>query len=274
MIVALALERLAPAEIVEACLAYHAAAGVGLVLAPEPDDAALADVLAQHEARGLVRSVSAGDSPARAAAVSGAGWLMRGRADEFWWPRGAPLDELLRAVPRQVGAVQALARRFVVSPGSGPFFERATLRCVPSAPALDPRSPERPPPRRICRLGDAAGEPALRAWFPVEVLCFAADPELDPCVGGTLVEDTRLRDALGTVAAGVPLTFPRPGAADDPDFAVEVAGLVEAEVVTAAQRIDELERRLAGLEAARLRPRLGRAVRRIADVATRRGAAR
>lgn len=270
MTVALALEGLGPADIVDASLAYHLAAGVELVLVPELPpgaDADVADVVSRHVARGAVLTVPSTEPADRAAARHGAAWLARARVGELWWPRGARLDELLAAVPAGVGAVQGLERRFVASPGDAPFFERTTLRCVPSAPAIDPRSPERPAPRVICRVPDLSeqGGP-WRGWFPVEVLCFPVATATEeeradrPCEG-VLVEDARVRDALRMLAAGEPLVFPRPGAADDPDFPIEVAGLVEAEVVAASRRMDGLEGRLAELEGASLRQRVRRAMR-------------
>lgn len=265
MTVALALQELGPAEIVDASIAYHLAAGVGLVLVPEAGSDATV-MIGRDVARDGVRSLPAGEAPERVAAAHGAEWLIRGRVGDVWWPRGAPLDRLLAAVPVEVGAVPALERRFVPVVGEAPYFERTILRRVPPAPALDPSSPNRPQPRLIRRLGGVPGQQGpLRGWFPVEVLSFPVGGEvLEATTGATLVGDVRVRDALRKVAAGVPLSFPRPNVADDPYFAIEVAGLVEAEVVAAGRRIDELERRLDGLEGARLGRRLRGGLRRAA----------
>jgi hypothetical protein len=83
---------------------------------------------------------------------------------------------------------------------------------------------------------------------------------------GSLVEDTRVRDALrmlaGTsevppdmsdrrfaVTPGAPaLTFPRPTVVDDAAYAVDVAVYAEAELVRAQRQLDDLERRVAALE--------------------------
>jgi hypothetical protein len=79
---------------------------------------------------------------------------------------------------------------------------------------------------------------------------------------GTLVEDTRLRDALralGVGDAGVrrfalpferdgPLSFPPLTPADEATYAVEAAVLAEADVIRVERRMDSLEQRLHGLE--------------------------
>ena len=65
---------------------------------------------------------------------------------------------------------------------------------------------------------------------------------------GTLVFDTRLRDALRLLHSGGELRFPQPADADDAAYAVETAVLDEAYVVRAQRRIDALEQRLQALE--------------------------
>ena len=66
---------------------------------------------------------------------------------------------------------------------------------------------------------------------------------------GTLVVDTRLRDAFHTLRAGGRLAFPAPTDAEDVAYAVETAVLDEAYVVRAQRRLDALEQRLESLEA-------------------------
>jgi hypothetical protein len=65
---------------------------------------------------------------------------------------------------------------------------------------------------------------------------------------GTLVCDTRLRDALRMLRDGGSLTFPQPSDADDAAYAVEAAVLDEAYQVRAQRRLDALEQRLESLE--------------------------
>ena len=75
-----------------------------------------------------------------------------------------------------------------------------------------------------------------------------------------LVEDTRLRDALRTLAGASPLpeqvefrrellTFPRPSVVDDALFAVEAAVVSQADDVRVRRQVDDLERRVQTLEA-------------------------
>jgi hypothetical protein len=86
---------------------------------------------------------------------------------------------------------------------------------------------------------------------------------------GSLVVDTRLRDAIRTLAGDdsapvsqtggpggfalpkegvVRLSFPRPSVVEDAAYAVEAAALGEADTVRVQRRLDELEARLASLE--------------------------
>jgi Glycosyl transferase family 2 len=87
--------------------------------------------------------------------------------------------------------------------------------------------------------------------------------------GGTLAVDTRLRDALRTIADGdggfrIPvegeppaLSFPHPGVREDAAYAGEASVLVEIDgVVRAEKRVEALEERLAALERGPLARRL------------------
>ena len=76
-----------------------------------------------------------------------------------------------------------------------------------------------------------------------------SDAEVERGVAdGRLVVDTRLRDALRTIAAGQRPAFPLPTLVDDAEYAVEAAVLGEADVVRLQRRLDELERRLQTVE--------------------------
>jgi hypothetical protein len=74
-----------------------------------------------------------------------------------------------------------------------------------------------------------------------------------------LVEDTRLRDALRTLAGAAPLpagaefrretlVFPRPSVVDDALFAVEAAVVSQADDVRVRRQVDDLEQRVQTLE--------------------------
>ena len=122
---------------------------------------------------------------ARLAATDfGADWVINSDADEFWWPRGESLRDVLGAVPDRYGTVSAFLRVFVPRPGDGPFAERMTARFSPLAPINDPASLYKPirkvihrghPEIRLTRGNHAlVGSPfvPLRGWFPVEVFHF------------------------------------------------------------------------------------------------------
>jgi hypothetical protein len=94
-----------------------------------------------------------------------------------------------------------------------------------------------------------------------------------------LVEDTRLRDALRTLAGAAPvpagaefrretLVFPRPSVVDDALFAVEAAVVSQADDVRVRRQVDDLERRVQTLESqmgARVQRLLERVLRRPAS---------
>ena len=122
---------------------------------------------------------------ARLAATDfGADWVINSDADEFWWPRGPSLRDVLAAIPERYGTVGAFLRVFVPRPGAGPFAERMTVRFSALAPINDPASLYKPirkvihrghPEIRLTRgnhaLVDSPFAP-LRGWFPAEVFHF------------------------------------------------------------------------------------------------------
>jgi len=261
-----------------------------------------------------------------AATEFGADWVINTDADEFYWPRGGDLKEVLAATPPRFGVLRAPIRHFFLLPSGGPLFsERMVVRPLLTAPVNKPQSPLRPN-AHILHRGDpeavvTAGHHALvgtslmplSGWHPVEVLHFP-DRSLEQCrrkygnwidalgregvsgrlrrppergdleafvrskvlqaevverglAEGSLVLDTRLRDALrvlaGAEAEPLPaadahfalpdqdsprLRFPRPSVVEDAAYAVEAAVLGEADAVRLQRRLDELERRLALLE--------------------------
>jgi hypothetical protein len=98
----------------------------------------------------------------------------------------------------------------------------------------------------------------LRAWYPVEVFR-VADREEEHA--GSLVEDTRLRDALRTLRddatngnyavprAGVrPLSFRTPDVVDDALYAVDCAAVGEVDLPRLEDLVTELEQRVGWLE--------------------------
>jgi hypothetical protein len=244
-----------------------------------------------------------------AATDFGADWVVHSDADEFWWPRGESLKDVLTSIPGRYGVVRALLRHFVPRPDDGSSFaERMTVRISTSSPINDPRSLFRPNLKVIHRadpnvnvsigaqrLIDTSLVP-LRGWYPVEFFHFPvrtleqcerkyahqqtgpnttpspyydrvrkliAEGRLEEVFDslmvddtalergleeGSLVVDTRLRDALRTLREGKAMTFPRPTVVDEAAYAVDVAALGEADVVRLQRRLDTLEQRLLTIE--------------------------
>ena len=159
----LALTELGPPEIVEAQLAFHLAAGVDMVLAP---DVPGSDPLTrENEAVRVVRDASRGWD--EAAAELGAAWIVEAGAAEFWWPSGGSLADLVRLLPSEVDAIQAIERRFAPSPnGDVPLLECATRRCGPmmKVPGSGRRRPDR------CR-GRGAARQCTRQGLRIQGAC-------------------------------------------------------------------------------------------------------
>src|SRR3954468_82019 len=271
---------------------------------------------------------------ARMAATDfGADWVIHSDADEFWWPRGESLKDVLASIPARYGIVRALLRHFVPRPPDGsPVAERMTVRMSTSSPINDPRSLYRPNLKIVHRadpkvnvsigaqrLIDSTLAP-LRGWYPIEFFHFPVR-SLEQCERkyeyqqvapgqtpspyydrvralidagrlnevwdslvvddaalsrgleeGSLVVDTRLRDALRALAEGRAPAFPRPTVVDEAAYAVDVAALGEADVIRLQRRLDTLEQRLLTIEQ-QPAARIERKLRRTAKKLLRRGAA-
>lgn len=313
------------ADVIEAHVAFHLNAGADFVIATDNNSRdGTTEILEEYARDGvlhLIREPAEGlrqgewvTRMARlAAAEYGADWVVNTDADEFWWPRGGSLKELLAAVPPAYGVVQGFWRSFVPRPDDGVFFaDRMTVRLSQHAPINDPTSFYRPVVK-VAHRGDphvtvARGNHALAdsrlatltTWHPIEVLHFPLrsraqwmrkvqlqgdaftkhiersgtgyhlkgydalqsgriDEQHASLVvddqalkrglhEGSLLVDTRLRDALRTVRAGAPLVFPQPTLAEEAEYAVEAAALSEAYTVRVQRDLDEIEQRLLALE--------------------------
>jgi Glycosyl transferase family 2 len=185
------------ADIVDAHLAFHLNAGVDFVVATDHRSVdGTTEILERYAREGhlhLIRQSSEDFQQsdwvthmARAAATQfAADWVVNSDCDEFWWPRGNDLKEVLASIPDRYGMVRALWRTFPPRPDDGRFFaERMTVRLAPAAPVNDPTTPWRPNAKVIHRahpevtvrkgnhtLRNVPLQP-LRGWFPVEVLHF------------------------------------------------------------------------------------------------------
>ena len=183
-------------DVVDAWLSYHLNAGVDVVIATDNrSEDGTTEVLEEYARSGQVHLIREPGEDLRqdewvtrmarlAATEFGADWVINSDADEFWWPRGASLAEVLAAVPARYGTVGAFLRVFCPRPGEERFAERMTVRFSALAPINDPASLYKPirkiihrghPEIRLTRgnhaLVDSPFAP-LRGWFPVECLHF------------------------------------------------------------------------------------------------------
>ena len=185
------------ADIVDSWLAFHLNAGVDYVVATDNRSVdGTTDVLERYEREGHLHLIREPGEDLRqnewvtrmarlAATDFAADWVINSDADEFWWPRGASLRDVLDAVPPRYGTVGAFLRVFVPRPAtSDPVFERMTVRFSALAPINDPASLYKPirkvihrahPEIQVTRgnhaLVDSPFAP-LRGWFPIEVFHF------------------------------------------------------------------------------------------------------
>ena len=179
------------ADILEAQLAFHLNAGVDFVIATDHrSEDGTTEILERHEREGhlhLIREESEQFEQTRwvtrmarlAATDFGASWVLNSDSDEFWWPRGADLKDVLAAIPDRYGLIRGHWRTFPPRPDDGRFFaERMTVRLAPVAPINDPTTPWRPNakvihrahPQVVVRKGNHSvdGVPLqpLRGWSP------------------------------------------------------------------------------------------------------------
>ena len=184
------------ADIVAPWLDFHLNAGADFVVATDNrSQDGTTEVLERYAREGHVHLIRELGEDLRqdewvtrmarlAAKQHGADWVINSDADEFWWPRGPSLRDVLAAIPERYGTVGAFLRVFVPRPGAGPFAERMTVRFSALAPINDPASLYKPirkvihrghPEIRLTRGNHAlVGSPfaPLRGWFPVEVFHF------------------------------------------------------------------------------------------------------
>jgi hypothetical protein len=313
------------ADVIDAQVSFHLNAGADFVIATDNNSRdGTTEILERYVREGLVHLIHEPAEGLRqgewvtrmarlAATEFGADWVINTDADEFWWPRGGSLKDVLAAVPESYGVVEGFWRSFVPRPDDGmSFAERMTVRLTQHAPINDPTSFYRPvvkvahradPHVTVARGNHALADGRMRTlttWHPIELLHFplrsreqwmrkvelqgeaftkhiersgtgyhlkgyealrdgrierqhaslvvddeAAQRGLEE---GSLVVDTRLRDALRRISSGAQLTFPLPTLADDVEYAVEAAALSEAYAVRAQRRLDGIEQRLDTLE--------------------------
>jgi hypothetical protein len=185
------------ADVIDAHVAFHLNAGVDFVIATDNKSRdGTTEILEAYAREGVVQLIREPAEGLRqgewvtrmarlAATEHGADWVIHSDADEFWWPRGGSLKDVLDAVPEAYGVVQAFWRSFVPRPDDGCFFaERMTARLSQHAPINDPTSFYRPvvkvahrgdPEVTVARGNHALADSALvplTTWHPIEVLHF------------------------------------------------------------------------------------------------------
>ena len=185
------------ADIVDAHLAFHFAAGVDFVIATDHRSGdGTSEILERYAREGVLHVIREESQVARqaewqtrmarlAATDHDADWVIPSDADEFWWPRAASIPEALASVPAEYGVARALTRNFVPPyDDHGWFGDRMTLRLATPAPINDPGTPFRPVVKVAHRghpsVHVAGGghqvfglpRPLFTDWNPLEVLHF------------------------------------------------------------------------------------------------------
>ena len=191
------------ADIVDAQVAFHLSAGVDFVIATDNrSEDGTTEILERYEREGRLHLIrEPGDDlrqsewvtrMARLAVTEfGADWVLNTDADEFWWPQGSGLKEVLEAVPGRYGVVRAAWRNFVPRPDDARFFaERMIVRLCTPAFHHHPLSTHSKSAHRAVpdvRIGrgnhEAFGEGLLPllGWYPIEILHFPVR-SLEQCV--------------------------------------------------------------------------------------------
>jgi hypothetical protein len=185
------------ADLIDAQIAFHLNAGADFVIATDnnsrDETTAILEAYAREGCLHLLREPSEGlrqgewvTRMARLASSEfGADWVINTDADEFWWPRGGSLKDVLANVPARFGVIHAFWRCFVPRPDDDAFFaDRMTVRLTQQAPINDPSSVYRPVTKVLHRADPdvvvgrgnhgLVGSPLrpLTTWHPIEVLHF------------------------------------------------------------------------------------------------------
>ena len=186
------------ADVVDAQIAFHLHAGVDHVIATDNASSdGTTEIFERYERAGHLTLLRESGNDMRqaewvthmarlAATDHGADWVIHSDADEFWWPRGGSLRDVLAAVAPRFGVVRGCWRHFVPRPDDGSFFaERMTLRLAVPAHPGDKRTifhahqkvAHRADPSVEIEAGNHNAEAPrlfpLRAWHPLEVLHFS-----------------------------------------------------------------------------------------------------
>ena len=182
------------ADIIAEHLDYHLGAGVDYVIATDHrSQDGTTEILESYARAGALRLIRKEEEFTRenewqtemarlAATEYGADWVVNSAADEFWYPRGPSLKDVLGAVPSEFAIVRGLVRNFLpLQDDAGWFAERMTVRLAGDAPINDPATPFRPVVKVAHRahpdVSVSGGHMVyglsgalLTAWYPLEVL--------------------------------------------------------------------------------------------------------
>jgi hypothetical protein len=255
-------------------LLFHLSAGVSKVLVDAKDASdETRELLETHARNGAITLVDSDLSDeterrtalARLAAVEhGAEWVIDSDPQEYWWPRAEGLEDAVVAIPPRYTVVHALVRPFLPATGDGTWTRRVGLGETHEPLALGDwvRPVYRASPELTLLSRGVAAEPwrvPLRAWYPIEVFRLGGD---DAARAGSVVTDTRLVDAFARLRETGQLAISVPDIVDDAAYAVECAALGEADFGPIEAHIEDLEQRIAALEA-RFWPTVQRALRRL-----------
>jgi hypothetical protein len=186
------------ADVVDAQIAFHLHAGVDFVIATDNRSSdGTTEILERYERAGVLHLIrEEGDDMrqgewvtrmARLAATDfGADWVINSDADEFWWPRGGSVKDVLGTVPARYGVVRGCWRHYLPRPDDGAFFaERMIVRLSEPAFPGDKRTvfhahqkvAHRADPAVDVETGNhnafGTGLEPVRAWHPIEVLHFS-----------------------------------------------------------------------------------------------------
>ena len=165
------------ADIVDEQIAFHLDAGVDFVIATDNrSQDGTTEILERYEREGRLHLIRESGEDLRqsewvtrmarlAATDFGADWVLNTDADEFWWPQGGGLGEVLAADPFALWRRARSLAELRSPPGGRPLVLRANDR-APVHAGLSPSSAEHAlqvgPPRRRRRARRAREPRSLR----------------------------------------------------------------------------------------------------------------
>src|SRR5262245_43962089 len=118
--------------VLDANIAFHLRAGADAIAVWSHDESDALRVLEELAVDARVRRIAPSTTTAELATQVAreltVDWLIQADPNEFWWPRGRSIPDVLSVVPSVCNAAQGITRTLLPTSGEGPFEDVFTVR--------------------------------------------------------------------------------------------------------------------------------------------------